>query len=405
MNRHRIIAAVTAAFGQIVDSAATQAVANATVLYERPDTSGVEPKVYIYMYQATPNAAARNLELPTRYQDGAARQRPLLALDLHYLLTFVGDDKKLDPQKMLGNVTSTIHAYPVLWPDDIRGAAANPMDGPLIEEGDDEVPIVNVRFAPVGLNLEELSKVWSVFFQTPYSLSVVYRASMVLVEHDLAFRSPLPAQRARGESGILSNPILAQVISEEGPYRPITADGEIRILGTRLRGEQTLVRFVESGVDVEPNDATDSRITASVPTEAQTVAVQTVRVVQRPWDAAPGDSENEVASNPGSFVLYPKVVGASLTGTILAVDVSPAIGQAQKTEVLLDQLDADDPATHQLTREAFVGDTATTVSFELAGAAASSPGTYAIRIRVDGVASLIELDPDTDDVVHTVVLP
>ena len=402
MNRHRIIAAVTAAFGQIVDSAATQAVANATVNYERPDTSGVEPKVYLYMYQATPNAAARNMELPTRYDNGAAKQRPLLALDLHYLLTFVGDDKKLEPQKMLGNVAGTVHAYPVLWPDDIRSAAANATEGPLIGADDDEVPIVNVRFAPVGLNLEELSKVWSVFFQTPYSLSIVYRASVILLEHDLAFRPPLPAQRSQGDSGVLANPVVSQVIAEAGLYHPITADSEIRILGTRLRGEQTLVRFVESGVDVAATEASDARVTVSIPPEAQSVAVQTVRVVQRPWDAAAGDTENDVLSNPGSFILHPKVVSATLNGTLLDIEFTPPVAQEQKAVGLLDQLDVDTPSAYRIRNEDFPGETATTLSFDITGVSA---GTYAVRIRIDGVDSLIEIDRDDDTVVHSVVIP
>lgn len=32
--------------------------------------------------------------------------------------------------------------------------------------------------------LEEMSKLWSVFFQTPYSLSIGYRASVVSIEAD-----------------------------------------------------------------------------------------------------------------------------------------------------------------------------------------------------------------------------
>lgn len=401
MTRHRVIAAVTAAFGHIVEAAASDAVGNVTVSYDRPDTAGTAPKLHIFMYQVTPNAAARNLELPTRNDDGTARQRPLLALDLHYLLTFVGDDRALEPQRMLGSVASTMHAYPVLWPADIR-AAKDPLTDDFLVGPDDEVPIVNVRFTPLGLSLEELSKVWSVFFQTPYGLSMVYQASVVLVEHDLDIRPALPAQRSKAEGGILSNPVIAQVVSEQGLYQPVLAGGQIVITGTRLRGEQTWIRFVESGTDVEASDPREMRVVTTIPVEAQTIGLHSVRIVHRPWDALPGDTSNEVVSNPAGFVLYPEVTDVVLNGTILDIEVQPAVLQEQKAECLLDQLGPTNPVSRQLRRLAFTGASTTTLQFDITGIPS---GSYAVRVRLDGIESRIEIDRDTETVITRVDIP
>ncbi|MCG8420292.1 MAG: DUF4255 domain-containing protein [Proteobacteria bacterium] len=411
MSRHRIIAAVTTAFGEMIESAAMDAVAAATVQYGRPDTSGLEPKVFLYMYQVTPNAAARNLELPTRYDDGTAKQRPLLALDLHYLLTFVGDDSNLEPQKMLGNVSGTVHAFPVLLSETIR-SMKDSSGNDLLGGDAEKTPIVDIRLASIDLNLEELSKVWSVFFQTPYSLSVAYRASVVLVEHDLTVRPPLPAQGARGQSGILANPVIALVISKQGRYQLITSNSTIFITGKRLRGEQTLVRFVganidapvgeNSDVDTTPSEARPDRVVVSIPPQAQRVAVHPVRVVHRAWDAEPDDSEGEVLSNTSSFVLHPNVTDVRLdnTGTDseLEVDFAPPVRTGQKAQCLLDQLDVIDPASHQIDSESFA-DNATTLRFILVGVNA---GTYAVRVSIDSIASLIEIDQQTQTIVHTV---
>lgn len=396
MNRHRTIAAVTAAFGQIIDEAATSAVASAVVNYARPDTAGIEPKVYIYMYQVTPNAAARNLEMPVRDSGGVGKQRPFVALDLHYLITFVGDEKKLQPQEMLGSVVGAVHARPLLSPEEIRNAQVSATDPPLIGD-DDEVPVVQVRFTPLGLSLEELSKVWSVFFQTPYSLSVVYRASVVLVEADIPIRPSLPAQGTRGTAGPIANPVVAQVMAAAGVYQPITIDSTLVITGKRLRGEQTLVRF--AGGDVAPAQINENRITLPVPAVAQVVGLQSVRIVHRPWDAAPGDASNEIESNLASFALHPRVTGVTLAGTTLSVDVTPAVAQAQRADVLLDQLGVDVPAFHQFRRLAFVGESATTLQFDITGVAV---GTYGVRVRVDGAASLMEIDQNTGTAIHTV---
>ncbi len=399
MNRHLTVAAVTAAFGQIVEQAATEAVADAGVHFARPDTTGTEPKVYIYLYQTVVNPAARNLELPVRSSAGVARQRPFTALDLHYLLTFVGDESKLQPQRMMGSVASSVHGRPLLSPAAIRQARVSAAEPPLI--GDDlDVPVVDVNLTLLGLSLDELSKVWSVFFQTPYGLSVVYRASMVLLEADVSVQPPLPAQRPRGESGFLAHPAVARVVAEAGQYQPITVDSTLLILGTRLQGEQTLVRV--AGTDVEPAQTTASRITLPVPVSAHVVGAHTVRVVHRPWDAVADDASNEVESNAVSFVLIPKVTDVSSAGALVSVDISPVARSEQRAEVLLDQLDVENPASYRLACLAFEGDSTSNLQADLTGVV---PGRYAVRVRVDGIASRIDIDLDTDTVVHVVEVP
>ena len=52
-----------------------------------------------------------------------------------------------------------------------------------------------VKFTPAQLSLDDLSKVWSVFFQTPYALSVAYEATVVLIEGDETPRAPLPVRQ------------------------------------------------------------------------------------------------------------------------------------------------------------------------------------------------------------------
>src|SRR5260370_39430318 len=69
----------------------------------RPDTLDSDVKtarVNIFLYQTTPNAALRNADLPTRRVDGQLVQRPQVALDLHYLLSFYGDEKTIEPQRL-----------------------------------------------------------------------------------------------------------------------------------------------------------------------------------------------------------------------------------------------------------------------------------------------------------------
>jgi hypothetical protein len=191
MSNFLAIATVTATLGRILQAAVGADVPGALVTAVRPDgpNSGVpDTGVNLFLYQVTPNAQWRNQDLPTRRADGTVAQRPQAALDLHYLLSFYGAEIELEPQRLLGSTLRTLHARPLLD----RAAVVNAIAANAFLAGSDLADAVeSVRFTPMSLNLEELSKLWSVFFQTTYVLSVAYRASVVLLT---AEAQPLLAQ-------------------------------------------------------------------------------------------------------------------------------------------------------------------------------------------------------------------
>ncbi|HAJ38467.1 MAG TPA: hypothetical protein DCL15_22590 [Chloroflexi bacterium] len=184
MSNHLAIATVTASLVRYLQGAVGADVGNAVVTAVRPDgpNSGVpEVGLNIFLYQVTPNAAWRNQDLPTRRPDGSLHQRPQIALDLHYLLTFYGDETQLEPQRILGSAVRALHTRPILSRQEIRSAiAANA----FLAGADLADEIETVKLTPQSLTLEELSKLWSVLFQTPYTLSMAYDASVVLIAAD-----------------------------------------------------------------------------------------------------------------------------------------------------------------------------------------------------------------------------
>jgi hypothetical protein len=127
MSNYLAIATVTGALYEILSGPVTTAVPGAVVRFRRPDrTSGQEgtPHVNVYLYQVTPNAAFRNVDLPTRRSDGTLVKQPVAALDLHYLFTFHGSDDQLEPQLMLGAVAVTLQTQPVITPQNIQSATS-----------------------------------------------------------------------------------------------------------------------------------------------------------------------------------------------------------------------------------------------------------------------------------------
>jgi hypothetical protein len=278
------IATVTTALAQVVRTAAQSVVAGADVLTERPPaTPGSEPRVRLFLYQAAPNPALRNEDLPLRSPDGSLAKRPTVALDLHFLLAFYGSETELEPQRMLGAVVRDLREKPVLTRQMIADAVASQvfLDGSDLADATEQV-----KFTPLGLALEELSKLWSVLFQTPYALSVAYRGTVVLIESEETGRPAPPVLRRgeedRGVEALLGGfPALDGIhigVPEEAdrspppPSYPGARLGSVLTLsGRNLSGDSARVRFthprlagpVEIRVAVEEHSAT--RLRVSIP--------------------------------------------------------------------------------------------------------------------------------------------
>ena len=160
MSNFLAVATVTAALQRLLEQPVAADVPGAKVTTDRPDTLSsppTEPTVNLYLYQVVADPAWRNQDLPTRRADGSAVQRPQAALDLHYLISFYGDESELEPQRLLGSTVRTLHARPVVTRPliqgvvDAAGAATNPKH-PSLATTDlgDAVEVVRVCPRPIG---------------------------------------------------------------------------------------------------------------------------------------------------------------------------------------------------------------------------------------------------------------
>src|SRR6266545_6359487 len=267
MSNHLAIATVTATLRDLVFSAVSADVPGADVTMVRPDGTGSgvpTTGANIFLYQVTPSAAARNEDLPTRSQDGTLVRRPRVGLDLHYLLTFYGSETQLIPQRLLGSASRVIHAKPVLTrPQVDTSVSARPFLAGSNLSSDIEL----VKFTQLPLTLEELSKLWSVFFQTQYTLSVAYQGTVVFIESEESFSSPLPVELRNLYVETFRQPLVEEVVAAAGDDKPILALGQIRVRGLRLRGDTTALTI--SGEEVTPTSVADTEILATLPAPLQ----------------------------------------------------------------------------------------------------------------------------------------
>lgn len=405
MSNHLAAATVTAALRHnlqtILDTEVSALTARVTTLRPNaPATDLPAPGINIFLFQATPNAALRNADLPTRRGDGSLVNRPAAAVDLHYLLSFYGDDSRLEPQILLGCAIRALHAEPVLTREAIQNTISLGLFD-FVADSDLASAVDLVRFTPTGLSLEEMSKLWSVFLQSPYVLSIAYQAGVVLIDRDIPVRAPLPVRLPPNVYAIQSrSPVIAQVLSQSAAAAPIVAgqpilSGYLLVLaGKMLQGTSTVVRI--DGADT-PATVTDEQITVALPLTLRAGA-HGVQVIQQLKMGTPEVLHTVVQSNIAAFALQPTVT-ATATATDVTLTVTPGVGKRQRVRLLLNQLAAP-PGTAASTY-AFdapsrdlpaAPDETTTIIVPISGAAAD---TYLVRVQVDGAESPLGFDAGT----------
>ncbi|MFT6557697.1 DUF4255 domain-containing protein [Sneathiella sp.] len=182
MGDYRVIGGVTQAFALSVQraiSAPQSPVAHAHVTTSRPDKEehGQNPRVNVYLFHAQPNPSLRNRDVPT-FSDGKHVKAPSLALDLFYLLSFYGNDKrnKLESQLLMGLTMSALHAKPFIDAGSLKKA---------VGDSGTEVQYHEVALSIENMSVHELSRLWQTFPQVPLVLSAAYKATAVLVTEPL----------------------------------------------------------------------------------------------------------------------------------------------------------------------------------------------------------------------------
>jgi hypothetical protein len=193
-----------------------------------PPASGIN----VFLYQVTPNVAWRNADRPTRTADGSLLRKPQAAIDLHYLLTFYGDDTLLEQQRLLGAATLALHANPTLARNQIQPVQVK---HGVFAPSNLDTQAELIRFTPVAFTLEELSKLWSFLLKTDYVLSAAYLASVVLIEAEDAVLPPAPRVLAVNlVAPPLRQPVITQVVAAPSPNAPITPGSDIALIGRNL---------------------------------------------------------------------------------------------------------------------------------------------------------------------------
>lgn len=429
MSNYLAIPTVTAALQRVLQEAIQIDIDGTRVTMARPANAGSatpERGVNLYLYQTTPNPIwQKNADVRSRSQTSRDSKQNRTAWDLSYLISFYGNDMDLEPQRIMGSVIRALNDRAILDKDSILETIADETF-PYLASSDLDQQVEQIIFTPLNLSLEDLSKIWSVFFQTPYALSLAYKASVVILEGEQVSKKALPV-RLRGLAAVPLgySPIVDRVISQVGPGAPILKDSTLLIQGRNLKASTTLVRIGEA--EVTPQAVTENQIIlplSSVPDDILMPGVQSLQVIHRVtqsrsmipvYGAAATEGEQaatnlyhspdnksyqSLESNAAPFVLRPTVVKATVSNlrgreeptrsAQIKVRVNLTVGKKQRVVLILNEKSIENPNAYLFDAPARRTDqNLITIPIERIKA-----GEYLVRLQIDGAESLLTVDTD-----------
>lgn len=408
MSNYLAIATVTATLRYLLQQSLPPDLSGASITTVRPDaalSTNDAIGINLFLYQVVRNAALSNCDLPTRRSDGSLLRRPRLALDLNYLLTFYGNDTEFEPQRLLGYAASMLYSQPVIGPGEISETLlaiapfnTAPFDAPPFTappyEPDLAMQLERVKLTMLPLSLDELSKLWSVFYQIPFALTMAWQASVVLIEReDMVPQSALPVQSWTVTAMSFDTPSLSGVASASGPTAPITSGSTILINGVNLRASGLSVLITGYATSLTPAIVSDTQLSLAVPADVP-AGVRALQVTQSVMLGSPPVAHPTTASNAQGFVLRP-VITTPVTGTAteIALTVTPGALEGQTAVLLLNEATTPPPPTPAAFTFALtpLAADASTISFPLSGVTTGI--AYFVRVQIDGAESPLDLNP------------
>jgi Pvc16 N-terminal domain len=341
----------------------------------------------LFLYQLLPDAAWRNMDIPTQVSSGETGNPPL-PLTMHYMLTAFGRDNDTGvpfSHYLLGQAMRVLFDHTLLGQDEIRNATAA-----SLPNSDLHRQFERVRITLQPLSLEEISKLWT-GLATQYRLSVVYEVSVALIESTRSSRTPLPVlTRGANDKGVLSQASLIspfptlEAVQLPNHQSAARLSDTLVLTGQHLDGTAVGVIFNHplwtSPVEIAPlagGTATSLSVQlpnspASWPAGFYTAAV----VVQRPSETY------RRTTNLFSFALAPRITitpaSTPAAGSIVYnLNCSPEVRPEQRAALLI--------ADMEVLADVHPVQTAN-LTFTVLDLL---PGSYFVRLRVDGVDSLL----------------
>jgi hypothetical protein len=344
--------------------------------------------VYITLYHLSANGALRNFDLPTRRADASTSQRPMLALTLRYLFSFVGATDQFDAERLAGLVLADLHARPVIGVEEITGFLGTLGGTHPLRASDLAGQPERVKLSPINLDPEEMSRVWGLFNQNLFALSMAWEAAAVLLDGRVEPSLGLPVATPQVAVRPVVPPVVTR-LSEEVSRQPVIESTQTLVLeGSGLLNERTHVVIGDARVLVNHTNVRDGALRVPLgPVAGLRPGVQPVVIEHSiAIPGAAGDGFRPlVTSNPVAVMVRP-VLGTASSAPgdgvtrLVTIPVTPQPAPDQTAELRLEAV-GDGARRSSRSFEIAAGNMVFTV-------ATLPTGVWAIRLVIDGAANL-----------------
>jgi len=412
MSNYHAVATVTATLQSLLyDSLSAPPFGEIRVTAKPPDkleAADRRMRLNLFLYHSSPNTAYQTIDLPTRDGMGRLEKKPVLALNLHYLLTADTADKDdlqdIQCQQILAKAMLTLHENPIITRKMISDAFERIIlvRNPRIPAADtvdtlaDQIELLKISILPQSL--EEMTKLWSAFFQTHYRLSVSCLVTAVLLDSKKVVKPRLPVQNRKLYVLPFKHPVIERI---EPQIVELTADARIKVIGNNLLADGGSLKVLFgtiSSLVPKSEDVTNTEITTEIP-KGLTAGVKPVQVVHSLTVGEPPSTtehENWSVSNTAAFVLAPRVVSISpattpiVPGTSFRVTIEPAVSDKQNVAVFIGShmFDVKLPSSTSIGAIRTLPPLTIPLDFAISGASES----FLVRVRVDGADSFVHRD-------------
>ncbi len=364
---------------------------------------GDTPGVYLHLFRVVPDAALQPLDLPTLRSDGSVVQRPRLALNLHYQVSFVTSDDNGDfgAERLAGLVLAEFHARPTLPSGEIAAFIAGRAPGDPLRDSDLDQQEHGVRVSMLAMDLEDQSRLWGMLNQSFHALTVGLEVSAVLIDDVVSPVVSLPVVRPALSVLPGASPVLEDAVSS-ARKQPIvqlhnagSMDTESLVLrGRDLVGPQTFVRIGDVEFTPTLEQLTSGEIELPLDDASGlrpgVFGVQVVHRVDVDPDPVAESWRESGSSGTIAIALVPTVspgaVAVDGADTLVTVGLAPAPLEGESMTLLLDGTAGEGHFRGAVEPGSIAG---SNVQFRVPGLVA---GAFRLRVIVAGATSVLATD-------------
>ncbi len=348
------------------------------------------PLVNLFLHQVTPNAAWRNIDLPSLAADGATRlKNPPLALDLHYLLTAYASDDT-EAEALLGYAILMLHENPILPRSlitSLLGTLAPGTYNNALQASGLSAQIEMIKLAPATLGREEMAWLWTAL-KADYRPTFPFQASVVLMRNDnpTAFSLPVLTRNIVVQPGVSAQLFIVQPPNDQSPA--LVGD-TIKITGSALSAANQIsisnpATFVTYNFTPPAGSVQATSVSFQIPDDPANLpsGVCQVSLIFKDSNGIVTQHTNNVVIGIGLKIAAAPAPAAAASGggTLITLSCDPQVRPSQKIYLVLNSQSGN--GSFVAAAEPIAAQTAA-LSFQFAPALAAD--TYSAGLQVDGV--------------------